>query len=129
MRIILIWFVLLSVFLTGCNPKDEDNPNPPSIHILVPAQGDSFLITDTIFVSIRISHNKPITQASVTLIDNINNPVTNTVTANPNVNDYLLEGYLVFNNQKLASGIYELMVRASDGSDASSDYIDVYVEG
>ena len=129
LRIILIWFVLLSVFLTGCNPKDEDNPNPPSIHILVPAQGDSFLITDTIFVSIRISHNKPITQASVTLIDNINNPVTNTVTANPNVNDYLLEGYLVFNNQKLASGIYELMVRASDGSDASSDYIDVYVEG
>jgi len=129
MKYIFCCLVLFLVILAGCNPKDEDNPNPPSIQILVPAQGDSFLITDTIFVSIRISHGKPITSASVTIIDNINNQVTNKLTANPNLNDYLLEGFLIFNNQKLASGNYELMVRASDGSDASSDYLDINVEG
>ncbi len=124
-------YLLLVIILLswGCKKDDEEKYDPPTIQVIIPSKGDSFQVFDTVMVKAEITHDKSITEISVTIIDDINNPVTKVKSVAPLTNNYTLEEYLIISNDKLKTGNYEVMVRASDGNANSASYVSVKING
>lgn len=123
-----IWIgVFALLVISGCR-KDKDG-TAPSISILSPDQGTVFSIPDTIVVRFTVSDDRVVESTVVQLID------ANGVSIAPSINTSVggpggtFVNELIINSERILTGQYEIMVRASDGTNDSRAFRTIQIQG
>ncbi|MGB0888319.1 MAG: Ig-like domain-containing protein [Vicingaceae bacterium] len=108
-------------FLIGCS-KDKDTTKP-TVEIHSPQNGLIINGIDTIQVLATIFDDITIKSVSVSLINDNDIPVLNSISKKPDTKNYDLNVSYFFNDNQLPSGQYHLRVKADDGENVHAEYI------
>ncbi len=114
------FLVLLSV---GCR-KDKDE-TAPSVRILLPSGAATFSIPDTIVVRAEVSDDVGLESLLFSIEDANGAPITSAAAINMNGSSGTFERELIVNNERLLSGSYTIVVRASDGANDGRAFKDI----
>ena len=116
---------LLAALSSGCRKdKDED---PPVVRILMPTNGYSLTLPGTITVRVEVSDDHSVESVVLTLTDAQGVPVAASVSAQVNAASAVLDLSLAVTNERIATGPYTLVARASDGENNGRAFLDVLV--
>lgn len=127
LRFQLIFIVFSLLFFFSCS-KDKDEQKP-IVTITSPVYMQSINGFDTIIVRGTVTDNVNIKSISISLKDNNNIPALSTIYLNPNVTNFEVNELFIFDDVHLASGIYYFDIKASDGENITSEYVEVSVSG
>lgn len=122
------WALLLAVlgvFSSGCR-KDKDE-KPPVVRILSPTNGHSLTVRETISVRVEVSDDHTVESVVVSVIDAQGVPIAAAASAQVNASSAVLDLSLVVSNERIATGQYTLVARASDGENDGRAFLDVLV--
>ncbi|MCB0795160.1 MAG: hypothetical protein KDB88_10520 [Flavobacteriales bacterium] len=112
--------ILVPFLLFSCK-KDEDQ-NGPSIEIIFPNNGASFMVPTEVPVRVRVSDDREVTTVRFDLYNSDGIPVTNGRTATVEAPSAEVERSLDLTDERLLSGAITLAVRASDGVQETTEH-------
>ena len=125
-KIIFLFCLIHITFFFSCKKKTDDNFGP-EVTITSPAENQSYNVLDVIQVKASVTDETQITSLSICLVD-INHSVVIPALAIPvsspamNINtQYALD------NIHLETGLYYLLITASDGKNDSHTYQKIYL--
>lgn len=116
---------LLVLLCLGCR-KDKDE-TAPKVQFIAPSGGTVFAVPDTIGIRLSVSDDNVVERVTVTLQDANGATVAMAATAVVNASSGTVERTLVVNNERLLSGTYTLVARATDGTNEGRAFHDVTV--
>lgn len=119
-----LFLTFLTLFLWSCR-KDGDG-TAPSVKILSPSSGQALAIPDTLVVTVQVSDDRLVEGVVVSLVDAQGSPVASQV-AIVNAMSATVTRKLVVTSERLVSGTYSVIARASDGTNEGRDFQDVNV--
>lgn len=120
------WILMLLVFCcAGCR-KDRDE-NAPSVQILAPAAGSSFSIPDTIRVRVAASDDRMLESLVIEVVDVNGISIATPVVVNLYQSSATVEHEVVIDSERLLSGTYTIVARASDGANDGRDFLDIHL--
>lgn len=124
-----IYFALLLGLLLLAACKKDENSSKPEISLYSPVEYASFYVGDTMPVVGRVAHNNMISSIKIVIKDKNTNPVTIPQFLYPNSYTYDLNfGYPIDANA-LESGMYTLVITATDGSNSSNLFRNIMITG
>lgn len=104
----------IAAFSLACR-KDKDE-RPPLVQILDPVPGTTIAVPDTVRVQVRVSDEHGLTSLTIELIDTQNAVVASAGTINLDGITGTYERSLVLTDERMPSGTYTIVARASDGT-------------
>lgn len=122
---ILALLSLLSL-LGGC--RKEKDVDPPRVAILLPGNGMSLQVPDTLLVQVEVSDEREVKSLSISLLDQNGVPVAKPITVAVNSESAVITRELAITNERLPSGTYTLSAVASDGENRSSAFRNIQVQ-
>lgn len=123
----LIWILgLLLMLFTSCE-KDITDEDTPSVSIVSPTHGHFFSIGDTIYIQGNVSDNNSVKSISISLNDENNISTGNSIGVNVNTENYVLNEKLVLDDEQMESGVYNLAITASDGTNSTTKFIELNI--
>lgn len=125
----LIFYIVLPGFLLAigsCKPAKE--MYAPEIIFVEPAAGHIVDLPDTLDVQVRISDERLIRTAVLTMVNADKIPVIPANYYYPDSAEYLIKASLPLVDKSLASGPYNLLVTVSDGTDQKNQYLQIMIE-
>jgi hypothetical protein len=123
-RLLLLLFLV--VVALGCR-KDKDD-TPPTVRILVPGNGASISVPDTLTVRVEVSDDRVVRSVVISLNDVNGVPVAPPVTVTVGAPSAVIERDLVVTDERLNSGTYTVTARASDGSNERNAFRSIQVQ-
>lgn len=118
--------LLMSVLIMACDDKDDDN-QPPVIDLQVPSEFDQYRSIDTIPILAYISDNKQLESVTIDIETLDFEPVTARRQYGLSGSSITFVRDLFLEEPFLESGTYYLVMRASDGSNVTSVFIQIYL--
>ncbi|MBN2746243.1 MAG: hypothetical protein JXR34_05925 [Bacteroidales bacterium] len=120
LKLYSLGFLILTIGLFSCR-KNEDTQYP-IIQYIKPYENSFFSVGDTIVIQAEISDNENLEFVDITLTDENFNPVLKTYNPPFNSNPFtLVFDYPIYDNF-LESGIYNIQIRAGDGTQIKNKY-------
>ena len=116
----LLTLTLLVISLFSC--KKDDDGNAPDITINTPVDNQTFNVYDYITVNASVSDQTKIETLSVTLVDAQQSPAHVTVPISVTSASMTFNLQYLLDNIHLESGIYYMLISASDGKHDSHAY-------
>jgi hypothetical protein len=124
---IFLFILLMACIQLSCEKTDDGTP--PALHIFSPDDHDVFSVGDSIHVVGTVTHKFPVKSIKITLWDNFNVPVLDPLYVYPNDYGYNLDEMYPINDASLVSGIYILLIVASDGQNTTKVYRTLHITG
>ncbi len=119
--------LLVLVFLClGCR-KDRDE-QPPTVRILSPQQGFSVTIPDTFTVEVEVSDDRMVRSLVIGLTDVNGVPIGPMVSVNVDARSATVVRDVIITDERIESGTYTLMARASDGTNDRKAFVSAAVQ-
>ncbi|MBK8499513.1 MAG: hypothetical protein IPL52_12030 [Flavobacteriales bacterium] len=122
------WFVGCSVLLMGACRKDKDD-TAPTVHILYPAAGSTVNVPDTITIGVHVEDNEGVEQLTVMLTDSEGLPVGPIALLDIHSASAQVQVELAITSERLESGNYQVIARASDGENDGRAFLDLWLLG
>lgn len=123
----IVWISgVFLIFFMSCE-KDVIDDEIPSISIVSPVKGQFYSVGDTIYIQGKVTDNNSVQNISIALNDDNNIATGNTINLTVNSSDYVINEMLVLENHQMTSGLYNLTVRANDGTNSISKYIELNI--
>lgn len=119
-----LFLAFLTLLLWSCR-KDEDG-TAPSVRILSPTAGQVLAIPDTLEVTVQVSDDRMVESVVISLVDEQGSPVASQVAAVNAMSSTVTRNFVVA-SERLASGTYSIIARASDGTNEGRGFQDVNV--
>ena len=123
-RALLLASVLL--FLGSCKKDKADEP--PVVRILFPTAGSTLSIPDTITVRVQAEDDHLVRSVTVLLTDGNGVPIGPSYQTNVNTGSTTAELELALTDERIESGTYTLVARASDGDQDGFAFQDLIVQ-
>ena len=118
------FFVLC--FLFACK-KEPDDIFGPKITFNSPSQNQFFNVMSSVTVNATIKDDTKITSVNVSLVDALDNPVHVSVSVPVSSPSMEVNMQYILNNIHLESGMYSIMITASDGKNDTKSYQPIYL--
>jgi hypothetical protein len=112
--------LIIVVGLFSC--KKEGNVGSPTVQITAPIGKQSYNVFDTIVVKANVSDASSLQSVEIYIENSQNIPVTATANVTITGKQMSFTNYYVLNNIHLATGSYFLVVKASNGTNATYGY-------
>lgn len=116
---------VLLILFTSC--KKEEDDTIPSISIVAPTNGQFFSVGDTIYIQGNVSDNNNLKYISISLNDDNNISTGNSINLNLNSGSYVLNEKLVLDDEQMTSGVYNLAITASDGTNSTTKFVELNI--
>ncbi len=120
-----LMILTIPISLDSC--KQKEDVEFPVIQFLKPYESAFYSVGDTIPIQAEISDNNAIEFIDITLTDENFNPVLKTYNPPFNSNPFTLVFDYPINDNFLESGIYNLLIRAGDGTQIKNKYQRIYI--
>lgn len=123
------WALLLGCLLLFCAAcrKDKDS-TAPNVRIFQPAAGSTVNIPDTITIGVHVEDDGIVEQLTVFLADANEVPVGPSVQMTIQSSNADVNVDLAITNERLATGQYTVIARASDGENDGRAFLDLNVQ-
>ncbi len=115
--------MLLLFCCAGCR-KDRDD-SAPSVRILGPTAGSTYSIPDTITVNVTVSDDRTLESLVIEVLDMDGISICAPAIANLSGSSTTVERSLVIDRERILSGTYTIVARASDGTNDGRDFLDI----
>ena len=119
-------FCCLLIILPSCEKQNDDTL--PSVSILAPTELEEFSVGDSIRVIADISHGSPVSSIKVSLLNGNSIPVLDPIYIFPGATAFHLDRYFPV-DENLESGLYTLLVSATDGTNTRNVYLKLSIRG
>ncbi|MGQ0826814.1 MAG: Ig-like domain-containing protein [Bacteroidota bacterium] len=126
-KAVLFFFLFSILYLFSCK-KDTDDFGPV-VTISSPSENQFFNVNDVIRVKASVSDETKITNLSIRLVDANRNTAHISIGAPVSSPSATINAYYPLDNIHLESGIYYILITASDGKNDSHTYRKIYIEG
>lgn len=120
---ILSGILILSIVFS-CKKGDE---KPPVISVNSPFENQHFSVFDTVEVVATISDETSLKYIQVVLTNSKQVRILNTVTIEPSANAVTIKVPYHLSDFFLESGLYYMLIKASDGINFKNQYISIYI--
>lgn len=122
--------LLLAVLVhtaTACK-KDTDT-SAPSVRILAPAAGTTITVPDTFTVRVQVSDDQQVRALTIEVVDAVGTSVASGGTIAVNSTSGVFEQDIAMVSERLLTGPYTVVARASDGANDARAFQDVQISG
>lgn len=116
----------LLVILTGC--RKEGDTTGPRVEILAPINGFQMAIPGALTVRATVSDDREVRSVTISLLDADGVPATSPSLVQVGGNSATIERSLGLFDERLRSGAYTLVVRASDGTNEGRAFRTIHVQ-
>lgn len=113
----------LALLFLGCR-KDKDE-SAPRVQFLAPISGIVYAVPDTIDVRVSVSDDNVVEGVTISLQDANGTTVAVAPPATISATSGTVERRLIVSNERLTSGAYTLIARASDGTNDGRAFLDI----
>jgi len=121
-------FILLvpMAVLSGC--RKEEDTQAPKVTILSPLSGFTVQVPDTFVVRASVSDDQHVASVVFTLQDANGAVLAPSVTLQVGSVTGTVEGALVVSDERITTGMYTLVARASDGRNDGRDFVSLTIQ-
>lgn len=122
------WALLLAaltVFSSGCR-KDKDE-NPPEVRILAPTNAHSITVPETINVRVEVSDENTVEGVVLSIVDAQGVAIAASASVQVNAASAVVDLSLAVTNERIITGQYTIVARATDGQNDGRAFLDVLV--
>jgi hypothetical protein len=123
--LILLSVSIVILLMAGCDTKKDDEF--PVITVSKPTAGSIYENGDTIKFSAVISDNYKLNAVEISLNDENNKPLLQTISIRPDKNPFTFQGDYVIDDPTLPGGKYQLRFRALDDENVTNKFIEIQV--
>src|SRR4051812_36996044 len=120
-----LFILLIACQLFAC--KKERDDKGPLVNFTAPFDGQSFTVNENMLVRADISDETGISSVVITLVDAGKIPVHTSLTVPVSSPKGTINTIYSLDNIHLESGLYYVMITASDGKNDSHTYQPVYI--
>lgn len=121
------WLVGCSMLMLSACRKDKDD-TAPAVQILYPAAGSTVSVPDTITIGVHVEDNEGVEQLTVMLADADGLPVGPMALLDIHSASAELQVDLAITSERLESGNYQVIARASDGENDGRAFLGLVLE-
>ncbi len=121
---IIITLIILAIF--SCKKKDDTSF--PVINILSPNSNQQYNFGDIINVSADIDDDKNIEFVTISLLDESQKSIGNSMNINPDIKEYSLSKQLTIDNTGIVTGAHYIQISASDGTNITKEFVKIYIQ-
>ncbi len=114
------------VFALGGCKKDKDD-EAPTVHIQAPLAGSTLAIPGTITISAHVVDDNSVEVVTAEIVDANGVPIAPSTQATVNSASATVQLEITVNSERITSGTYTVVVRATDGENDGRAFLDINV--
>ena len=121
------WILMMMMRLCCAACRKDRDENAPSVQIIAPAAGSSFSIPDTIRVRVAASDDRTLESLVIEVVDVNGISICASVVADLYESNTTMNRELVIDQERIRSGTYTIVARASDGTNDGRAFLDIHL--
>lgn len=118
---------VVSIALSCASCRKNKDDTPPAVRIVLPVAGSTFAVPDTIAVRVEVADDRQVTGLTVDLLNASNGMVVSGGTRTTTGTGGTYEFNLILTDERLPTGRYTIVARASDGSNDGRGFREVNI--
>lgn len=121
------WLLALAVLLApGCRKEKDDQP--PAVEILLPGNSATLAVPGQLTVRAHVSDDRQVESAVFMLTDGNGSPIAAPVVVQVGSTSATIERELTVTDERILSGSYQVIVRATAGDDQRQAFRSIHVQ-